>query len=406
MENYFNLAPCIYFSTTDDGTIIGVNDTVCQRLGYTKEELMGKRSDLIFTVATRIFQQTHFFPLLKLQGYAEEIYITLLTKGNEQLPVLMNAKREIVNGKAVNVYVGIIVPNRKQFEDELIAARKAAVAAIDENKELMDARQQLQQHIEQLDRQMQVVNKQNAELRQFNRVVTHDLQEPIRKMFLFVNMLLDGHEHRGEEEIAEKIKRVSEQMRNVVSGLQQYIWLTEAPGRFNEIDFSNIIRSVQEQIAAEHPDADLVIEAEQIPSIQADAGQIQLLFYHLLSNVVRFKQEGKPAYVHISGTSLLLNMFRNIRDKYKYTEVVKLVIADRGVGFDAVSREQLFELFRRLHPQSGQGVGLALCKKIVENHGGTIAIDSKKDEGTIITVILPVSQVPVGSGAEIAAKDS
>jgi sigma-B regulation protein RsbU (phosphoserine phosphatase) len=163
---------------------------------------------------------------------------------------------------------------------------------------------------------------------------------------------------------------------------------------------------VQEQIAAEHPDADLVIEAEQIPSIQADAGQIQLLFYHLLSNVVRFKQEGKPAYVHISGTSLLLNMFRNIRDKYKYTEVVKLVIADRGVGFDAVSREQLFELFRRLHPQSGQGVGLALCKKIVENHGGTIAIDSKKDEGTIITVILPVSQVPVGSGAEIAAKDS
>ena len=120
MEQYLDNAPCLYFSSLDDGTIINVNTTLCRKLGYTKEELEGQKLDTIFTIPTRIFQQTHFFPLLKMQGWAEEIYITLQTRSGEQLPLLINAERKIEDNKAISVYVGIVVLNRKRFEDELV----------------------------------------------------------------------------------------------------------------------------------------------------------------------------------------------------------------------------------------------------------------------------------------------
>lgn len=404
MESYLQQAPCIYFSCGDDSKIIEVNDTACQKLGYTREELEGNKAEIIFTVATRIFQQTHFFPLLKMQGHAEEVFITMLAKDKEQLPILINAKRENVNGQDISVYIGIIVPNRKKFEDELLAAKKAAEAALHENKELMEARQQLQMHVEQLDQHMQLVGKQNEELRQFNRVVTHDMQEPMRKMLMFVNMLADSQAGENEKAIAGRIKRVSEQMRAVISDLQQYIWLTETSGTYADINLNGVLAAAQEQLKKEVPDIELIIEAEDLPLLQADAEQMQLLFYHLLSNVVRFRKHGNTAHAHISGTSLMLNRFRNTKDKYKYDEVVKLVIADKGVGFDSSRKHILFGLFKRLHAESGRGVGLALCKRVVENHGGTIGIESSLNEGSVITVILPIKQVEAGP-VEMAAKD-
>lgn len=404
MESYLQQAPCIYFSCTDEGRIIDVNDATCNKLGYTKEELTGNKADIIFPVATRIFLQTHFFPLLQMQGYAEEIFITLLTKEKEQLPVLINAKRNKVNDEYVNVYVGIVVPNRKKFEDELVAAKRAAESALHENKELVETRQQLQKHVEQVEQQIQLANKQNEELRQFNRVVTHDLQEPIRKLLMFVNMLAESEANENEKSIAGKIKRVADQMRSVIADLQQYIWLTETPGIFVETELNELLLAAQQEIKKEFPDAELVVKTDDLPSIQADAEQIQRLFYHLLSNVIRFKKEGDTAHANIRGTNLMLNSFRNVPDKYKYNEVIKLVITDKGIGFDSDRRNILFGLFKRLHATSGRGVGLALCKRIVENHHGTITIDSRKDEGTTVTIILPVKQVEAGH-AEMAAKD-
>lgn len=80
IPNYLDQAPCLYFSTSNDGTLLDVNEQLCQMLGYSKEDLIGRKADVFFTVATRIFQQTHFFPLLKMQGHAEEIFLTLKKK--------------------------------------------------------------------------------------------------------------------------------------------------------------------------------------------------------------------------------------------------------------------------------------------------------------------------------------
>ncbi|HTM91294.1 MAG TPA: PAS domain-containing protein, partial [Flavisolibacter sp.] len=152
MQNLFDQAPCLYFSSADDGTLLEVNDRLCDVLQYHRDELTGKKSEILFTIATRIFQQTHFFPLLKMQGHAEEIYITLKRKDGDQVPVLINAERKMIGDTAVSMHVGIIVYNRKKFEEELIAAKKEAQNALHENTALIHARQQLQKRSEELDR--------------------------------------------------------------------------------------------------------------------------------------------------------------------------------------------------------------------------------------------------------------
>jgi sigma-B regulation protein RsbU (phosphoserine phosphatase) len=111
-----------------------------------------------------------------MKGEAEEIFMTLLTKEKKQVPVLINAATSMANGTVLFRFAGIPIQQRLKFEEEIIAAKKAAEKALNENTSLLQAKQELQQHAEQLDRQMVLAQKQNGELRQFNHVVTHDLQ--------------------------------------------------------------------------------------------------------------------------------------------------------------------------------------------------------------------------------------
>lgn len=192
MPGHFDHMPCFCLSTSEDGILVNVNETLARRLGYAKDELTGKKMDVLLTVPTRIFQQTHFTPLLKMQGFADEIFISLRTKAGDEVPVLINAKRTQEDGVSSFTYVGLEVQNRKRFEEELIGARKAAEKALYDNSELSAAKRELERHLEALDQQMGLVKKHNQELLQFSKVITHDLQEPLRKMSLFGNMLRQG----------------------------------------------------------------------------------------------------------------------------------------------------------------------------------------------------------------------
>lgn len=390
MRNLLDQAPCIYFSLADDGTLLEVNDRLCHVLQYHREELIGKKSEIIFPVATRIFQQTHFFPLLKMQGHAEEIYITIKRKDGEQVPVLINAERKMEGDTAVSVHVGIIVYNRKKFEEELIAARKLAENALNENTDLIKTKQQLQSQTEELSRQVFLVARQNNELQQFSRVVTHDMEEPLRKLSLFSGMLLEGYEEKEQKKLLERIKKVSQQMRTILSGLQQYVWLSDAPLSIERIQFSEILPLIAKRIEGEFPGAELLIETQTPGDFEGDREQVQLLFYHLLSNAVRFRK-GEKAFVSIACHKVQLNLLRNMEGRYKYVDHARITVSDKGIGFNPAHKTQLFELFKRLHNESGRGVGLAICKKITDNHSGSISIDSKTNEGTTVTIYLPAT---------------
>jgi sigma-B regulation protein RsbU (phosphoserine phosphatase) len=393
METYLHQAPCIYFVSTDNGTLVDVNETLCSHLGFQREALIGQKLDKIFTISTRIFQQTHFFPLLKMQGHAEEIYISLQSNEGASVPVLINAERQTTNGEIRNTHVGIIVQNRKKFEDELIAARKTAETALQENTALLEARKELQKQTELLDEKINLINNQNEELMQFNRVVSHDLQEPLRKLSIFSTMLLEENDRAQQNNVVKKLMSVTDQMATIISGLQQYVWLTETPPKMIEVHLDKLLLVVKQQIVKEFPGLNLIIETENLTSLSADWEQMKLLFYHLLSNAIRFRKKEHEVYVRISGSIVMLNQFRNIRNKYKYTEFVKLNILDDGIGFNSEYKEQVFKLFKRLHATSGRGIGLSLCKKIVESHAGTITIESQESEGTTVSIFFPILNI-------------
>lgn len=387
IENLFEKAPCGYFSFLEDGTIFLVNETLCSTLGYDKEALQGKNVEILFTLSTRIFYQTHFSPLLKMHGHAEEIFITLLTKSGEHLPVLLNAKFEPAE-TPITSCVFIVVHNRNKFESELIAARKAAEKALAENSSLMIARDELQEQAEKLDEQIHIVEKQNRELQQFNHAVTHNLREPIRKILLYLDKMTTTD--LVQEKIMNKLKKASVQMITIVSDLQQYVWLNETHNNFADTDLDSLIAAVQEELNKDYPGI-LLLEMAKLPPIQADSAQMRILFYHVLLNAVKFRK-GDAAKVTITGAVIKKNRFRYSAGKYLYDDHLKIDIRDEGIGFDPSYVEMVFELFKRMHYTSGQGLGLALCRKITDNHRGFISAESKPDEFTVITILLPLVQ--------------
>ena len=390
MDDFFENSPNGYFSFFDDGGLYVVNNTLCSLLRYEKHELQEKNVEFIFTLATRIFYQTHFFPLVKMHGHAEEIFISLRTKDNQHLPVLLNAKR-VEGANPYTVCAFIVVPNRKKFEDELVSARNTAEAALRENSELVKVKLDLQQHMEQLDFQIQTVKNKNHELQQLNHVVTHSLREPVRKILVFTEkMQLQGIPKNVEENVTRLVK-ASQQLKAIVSGMQQYVWLLSAPNQFSHVNPGEIVQKVAKQLAEEYDPEILDLHVNDIPVIEADRDQLELLIYQIVSNAIKFKKT-RPATVTITGTTIKLNTFRAVPEKYKYEDFLKLEIRDEGIGFDPQYRDNVFELFKRLDYTKGQGLGLALCKKVAENHSGLIDAHGKTNEFTIITVFLPLAQ--------------
>ncbi|HEX2532947.1 MAG TPA: ATP-binding protein [Chitinophagaceae bacterium] len=395
MDPLLELAPCLYFACTDDGTLVAANDYFCTRLGYSMNEVTGQKLDDLLPVASRIFRQTHFYPLLRLHGHAEEIYFGLRTKEGQSVPVLINAVRqEDASGTGLIRHAGIVVQHREQFEQELIAARKAAETALQENTALQQAKASLQQHLEELDRQIQLVSRQHHELRQFSRIITHDLQEPLRKLGLFCNLLQEEADGGSAGDTAGKVLRVAGQLRSLVSGLQQFVWLTDAAHQPAPVPLGPLLQEVAAALRQTYPGITLIVEAPPLPTVTADPDQMRLLLQHLLDNAIRFRKPGEAVHVTVRSDELLRNTFNNLQDQYRYAGFLKMEVSDKGMGFDDTYSDQAFELFRRLHAESGRGVGLSLCKKIMENHRGRISLRSRPGEGTTVTVWLPLEVFP------------
>lgn len=392
MQKLFNDIPCIYFIASPEGLIHDVNEPLCQSLGYTREELTGSKLESIFTLSTRIFQQTHFSPLLQLKGIAEELYITLKAKNGKDVPVFMNAVVKEKDGQTYLHFAGIGVSKRKKFEDEIIGAKKAAETALKENTALKATREQLQKNAEELDNQLAFVHLQNQELQQFNHMATHSLQEPVRKLLFFSSQLLETDEEEKKRTITQKMRKATEDINAKLNGLQQYLWLSNEETNWKTVNLPGVIQCVKRQVESENPDVSIILETEMIPPIEANSEQLQFLLKEIFLNAVRFRKPGNVVNLKIYASVLLQNKFRQLTEKYKYVEFLKLQIQDDGVGFNDEYQEQVFELFRKLHPTSGRGIGLSLCKKIVENHHGFISLESEQEAGTKVIIFLPLKR--------------
>jgi sigma-B regulation protein RsbU (phosphoserine phosphatase) len=396
MDELLNSAPCGFLSFTDDGKLVLINDTLLGLLEYTRGELLGRHVESLLTLASRIFYQTHFFPLLRLHGKAEEIFLSLRTKSGGDVPVLVNASRKEREGSLINHCALIAVRERRKYEDEILKARRAAEEALRNNEELTRARQELEVHARQLDQKLNRLQQKNHELARISSILSHDLREPLRKLSIFAGLFTQQDKEAlsstGRRSL-ESIKAAGVKMDQLVTALQQFVSLEVAGDPLEEVDLGDALDCARRLVFEETGFGMAQLRSPPLPTIQGRRRQLVLLFVHLLDNAVKFRKPQESPRIDIECQQLQQNSYRTLQDKYHYTDFVRIVVADNGLGFDNQYNHYVFEALKKLDPNSpGLGFGLAICRKVVENHNGSISAESEPGKGTRLTLLLPLRQ--------------
>lgn len=396
VDDSWNTAPCGLFSFSDDGVLVAVNDTLSGMLGYASGELVGGRVEILLTLASRIFYQTHFFPLVRMHGKAEEIFLSLRSKSGESLPVLLNAVRKEREGRSINECAFIPVRNRGKYEDELLAAKRVAEEALRSNEELTRARQELELHARELDRKLSRLEQKNQELTRISTILSHDLREPIRKLSVFSGLFTQQDKAvlsaTGQRSL-ERIKAQSARMEQLVMALQEFVSLDDTHEPLEEVDLGETVASARRMVAEMTGLTGVELRSEPLPVIQGRRRQLVMLFFQLLENAVKFRKPEESPRVDIECCLIQHNSYRANTGKYHYTDFARIVFADNGMGFDNRYGDYVFEALKKLDPSTpGQGIGLAICRKVVENHNGTISVESEPGRGTRFTLLLPLRQ--------------
>jgi PAS domain S-box-containing protein len=242
------------------------------------------------------------------------------------------------------------------------------------------ARKEVEQSLKRMTEELA---RSNADLEQFAHVASHDLQEPLRMVASYVELLERRYKDKLDTPANEYIQFAVEgvhRMQTLIQDLLELCRLGSAGGKREEVDLNLAVERAMSnlQVAVQEAHAEMVVG--QLPIIVGDPTRLTQLFQNLISNAIRFRSE-RPPRIEISA---------EIRD-----DLCLCRVKDNGIGFEQQYAEKIFTAFQRLHPSSvypGSGVGLAICKRVVELHGGTIAAQSSPGNGASFLVTLPVGK--------------
>lgn len=233
----------------------------------------------------------------------------------------------------------------------------------------------------------------NAELESFNNIVSHDLQEPLRKIQMFISRL-DEQEYESlsdtGKEYFERITSSANRMQNLLIDLVNYSRAMKGDRAFAETNLKTVLNDVISELSMNIEEKKAVVKVGSLPTINAIPAQIHQLFINLVANSLKFTKPDVAPQVKISAEKITDG---ETRDGIAFSDkdYIKIVVADKGIGFDQEFADKIFLLFRRLEKETydGTGIGLAICKKIVENHNGYIYAESTLGKGTKFVIYLP-----------------
>ena len=240
------------------------------------------------------------------------------------------------------------------------------------------------------------LNSSNQALEHFAYVASHDLQEPLRKILTFADRLIVKSEQLLDGETRQYIERIvhsAGRMRNLIKGLLSYSKAAKQAEDFEKVDLIQLIEAVKDDLEPLITEKNAVIKVGPLIPVNADPVQMWQLIQNVLSNAIKFSKENIPPLVEISGKLIRPGTLETPPGEAAYPELYQITFTDNGIGFDEKYLDRIFIIFQRLQSRElyeGTGIGLAVCKRIVENHGGFMSASSKVDEGTSFYVYLPV----------------
>jgi two-component system, chemotaxis family, CheB/CheR fusion protein len=313
------------------------------------------------------------------------------------LPYIREGKH--IDG-AVLMFVDITeIKNAKAEITEEVKLRKAAQEANEKlnelNEEYKRLAKELEIRVEERTKDLKEVNeklvKSNRELEQFAYITSHDLHEPLRKIQTFAEL---AERNWSDETTSKRYLRTivssSSRMTVLINDVLNYSRLTRSTEKPAKTDLNQILEDVKKDFAKIISEKKAAIQSHRLPSVKAIPLQMQQLFSNLISNSLKFSRDN--VVIDITCRTLPREEARSIADLNPENDYVELMFKDNGIGFDQQHADQIFTIFEKLNPNNlytGSGIGLALCKRIVENHQGTILASSKLNNGATFKVYLP-----------------
>ena len=238
------------------------------------------------------------------------------------------------------------------------------------------------------------LKRTNADLEAFNRVASHDLQEPLRKIQMFVSRLDEeeqGHLSIRSQQYLDKIKSSSDRMRNLINNLLSYSKVDEVTEQPRRVDLNDVLNNVLEDLGERINDLNATVDSVSLPVVNGIQFQLEQLFANLIGNSLKYVQEGVQPQIKIL-SSVVNGNTSSVDALLPNINYVKLQFIDNGIGFEEKYQEKIFEIFQRLHGKtefSGTGLGLSICKKIVQSHNGAILAKGELNKGAEFTIYLP-----------------
>lgn len=266
---------------------------------------------------------------------------------------------------------------------QVIAQQKIEDVVAQRTKELAEANRALQQT--------------NMELEQFAYIASHDMQEPLRKVITFTNLLesnLGSIDQRSRTYLT-KIGASTNRMSQLIYDILNFSKLSKDGLVYLPVNLNTVVENILNDFELLIEQKHALINADELPTLEAVPLQMQQLFSNLISNALKFSKPGIPPVIHISARRLSKaeeNEHPGLSPDIRYYNIS---IRDNGIGFRPEHADQIFHIFQRLHVKTeypGTGIGLAVCKKIIQNHGGEIFGRSNTRTGTIFSIILPEKQ--------------
>ncbi len=343
----FNFAPVGYFTFDKNGVVIEANLTGCNLLQVEREELIGKPFD-------SFVEKESFKDFKRLLGLA-----TIPGKKTHELRLV---KKD-----------GTIF--EAQFESigasETIGDRTICRTALTDITKRKYAEEKLKDYAEELKRS-------NRDLEQFAYIATHDLGEPLRAIKGFTELLCKIT--KGDPKATEYCKLAIEgakRMEDMLAGLLHYSRVQTHGKAFSEISAEPALNAAVENLKQTIAESAAIITNDPLPVIKADGVQLTQLFQNLISNAIKFRGDSRPK-IHIS--------CRQEEKCHLFS------VKDNGIGIDPQFKERIFFVFQRLHTTEkcpGYGIGLSICKRIVERHGGHIWVESQTGQGSTFYFTIP-----------------